>query len=163
MLDRNAWKKRLKAVLSLDAHPGHIAAAFAIGVFISFTPLFSIHTGMAIVAAFLFRLNKIACITGAWVNTPLTVLPILVLSYKLGCLLLGLPPIDLRISVSELSWDLVSRLGLPLFLGSTILGAMAAAISYGVIYWLVVRFRRKDEALAELTREMVEVGEDIEP
>ena len=39
---------------------------------------------MAIAAAFIFRLNKLTCITGSWINTPLTVVPVLGLSYKLG-------------------------------------------------------------------------------
>ena len=87
MLDKEIWKKRFKEILSLDTPPGHIAAGFAVGVFISFTPFFGIHTALAIAAAFLLRLNKLTCITGAWVNTPLTVVPVLGLSYKLGRLL----------------------------------------------------------------------------
>ena len=63
MLDKEKWRQRIKQILSLDSHPGHIAAGLAVGVFISFTPFFGIHTPMAIAAAFLFRLNKLTCIT----------------------------------------------------------------------------------------------------
>jgi len=31
-------KERFTAILALDSHPGHIAAGFAVGVFISSTP-----------------------------------------------------------------------------------------------------------------------------
>ena len=92
MLDREKWRLRIRHILTLDSHPGHIAAGFAVGVFISFTPFFGIHTPLAIAAALLLRLNKLTCITGAWINTPLTVFPALGISYKLGRILRGLPP-----------------------------------------------------------------------
>ena len=47
---------------------------------------------MAIALAFIFRLNKLTCITGAWVNTPLTIVPVLAASYKLGEFMLGNKP-----------------------------------------------------------------------
>jgi uncharacterized protein (DUF2062 family) len=165
LLDKEKWKKRFAAILSLDSHPGHISAGFAVGVFISFTPFFGLHTPMAILVAFLFRLNKITCITGAWVNTPLTVIPVLGISYKLGRVLLGHAPTSLHIK-HELSLryalNLIDRHGAPLLLGTSIIGFFAAIISYFLCYWLVVRFRRKDEALAELTREMEAVGEELD-
>ena len=165
MIDKEKWKTRIKHILSLDNHPGHIAAGFAVGVFISFTPFFGLHTAIAIVAAFLFRLNKLTCITGSWVNTPLTVAPVLVVSYKLGRVLLGRSPRELQIK-NELSWqyamNLLDKHGTYLLLGTTVIGLLAAIVSYFLCYYLVVRFRRKDETLAERTEEMEEVGEDLD-
>ncbi len=165
MLDKEKWKKRFKEILSLDSHPGHISAGFAVGVFISFTPFFGIHTFLAIAAAFVFRLNKLTCLTGAWVNTPLTVIPVLGLSYKLGRVLLGKTPHELHIK-RELSWQyavkLIDRHGSSLLLGTSILGFLAAVIAYFLCYWLVTRFRQSDESLNELTEEMEEVGEELD-
>jgi len=165
LIDKEKWEKRIKHILSLDNHPGHIAAGFAVGVFISFTPFFGLHTAIAIVAAFLFRLNKLTCITGSWVNTPLTVAPVLVVSYKLGRVLLGRSPRELQIK-NELSWqyamNLLDKHGTYLLLGTTVIGLLAAILSYFLCYYLVVRFRRKDETLAERTEEMEEVGEDLD-
>jgi len=165
LIDKEKWKKRLKHILTLDNHPGHIAAGFAVGVFISFTPFFGFHTAIAIVAAFLFRLNKLTCITGSLVNTPMTVPPVLVVSYKLGRILLGRTPRELHLK-HELSWQyalqLLDKQGISILLGTSIIGIVAAIIAYFFCYYLVVRFRRKDEALAELTREMEEVGEDMD-
>lgn len=160
MFNRKKWQKRLKVILSLDNHPGHIAAGFAVGVFISCTPFYGLHTLLAIVAAFVFRLNKLTCITGSWVNTPLTVIPITALSYKIGRVLLGRSPQDLQIT--KFSWQFLMSHASSLILGSSILGFCAAVISYFLCYYLVVRFRRKDVALAEMTREMEEVGEELE-
>jgi uncharacterized protein (DUF2062 family) len=160
LLNKDLWKARFKEFLSLDSHPGHISAGFAVGVFISFTPFFGLHTPLAIAAAFLFRLNKLTCITGAWVNTPLTVFPALGLSYKLGRLLRGLPPVEMKIK--GLEWAYLKVYAKSLLLGSSIIGFICALISYFVCYWLIVRFRKKDEAMAELTREMVETGEALD-
>ena len=160
MLDKEKWKKRLMAILSLDSHPGHISAGFAVGVFISFTPFFGLHTPLAIAAAFIFRLNKLTCITGAWINTPITVIPILGLSYKLGRVLRGLPPTELHLK--GLEWHYLEKHASSLLLGSSIVGFFAAIIAYFACYYLVVRFRQRDEALTELTNEMENVGEDIE-
>ncbi len=160
LLDKEKWKKRIKAILTLDSHPGHISAGLAVGVFISFTPFYGLHLVMAVVASFLFRLNKITCITGTWVNNPFTVVPVTVMSYKIGRTLLGLPPT--KIHIRELSWQFFKAHATSLILGSSILGFIAAVISYFVCYYLIVSFRQKDEAMKEMTDEMEETGEDME-
>lgn len=160
MLDKELWKKRFRDILSLDSHPGHIATGFAVGVFISFTPFFGAHTPLAIAAAFLFRLNKLTCITGAWINTPFTVVPALILSHKIGQSMRGLAPVP--VSFRSLEWHDLKAYAASLLLGSSVVGFIAALAGYALCYWLIVRFRKKDEALAEITREMEEVGEDID-
>ncbi len=160
MLDKEKWKKRIKVILTLDSHPGHISAGLAVGVFISFTPFYGLHLLMALVASFLFRLNKLTCITGTWVNNPFTVVPVTVMSYKLGRMLLGLPPS--RIHIRELTWQFVKGHATSLFLGSSILGFVAAVFSYFICYYLIVTFRQRDEAMKELTQEMEETGEDMD-
>jgi uncharacterized protein (DUF2062 family) len=66
----------------------------------------------------------------------------------------------------ELSWQyalkLLDKQGTSLLLGTSILGVAAAIISYFLCYYLVVRFRQKDETLAEKTLEMEKVGEDVD-
>lgn len=160
MLNKERWKERFRKILSLDSHPRHIATGFAVGVFISFTPFFGLHTPLAIAAAFIFRLNKLTCITGAWVNTPLTVFPALGLSYKLGRILRGLPPLELKIR--GLEWQHLKLYAKSLLLGSSIIGFFCAVIGYFACYWMIVRFRTRDESLDELTREMEETGESLD-
>ncbi|MCL2760376.1 MAG: DUF2062 domain-containing protein [Desulfuromonadales bacterium] len=182
MLNKEVWKARFKKLLSLDNNPAHISAGFAIGVFISFTPFFGFHTLLAIAAAFIFRVNKVACVTGSLVNTPLTIAPALGLSFKLGRILRGLPPIEMKIK--EIEWFqvkmYVKSLLMPghilkggewvqlriyaksLILGSSIIGLLMAVISYFVCYWVIVRFRARNKALGELTKEMENTGEGLE-
>jgi uncharacterized protein len=160
MINIDKYKKQFKKILSLDAHPGHISAGFALGVFISFTPFFGLHTGMAIVMAFIFRLNKVACLSGSWVNTPLTVVPVLAASYKLGEIMLGNKPG--AFSVTKLEWSALKEYASSIILGSSVIGFFAALAGYALCYWLVVAFRKKDPALEEITREMEEVGEELD-
>lgn len=160
MLNKEIWKERFRKILSLDSHPRHIATGFAVGVFISCTPFFGIHTPLAIAAAFLFRLNKLTCITGAWINTPLTVVPVLGLSYKIGRVLLGHPAGEL--TIKNLEWVTLKKNAASLVLGSSIIGFVLAIAAYFICYWLIVRLRKKDEALEELTREMEATGESLD-
>ena len=160
MINIDKLKQQFKKILSLDAHPGHIATGFAAGVFISFTPFFGLHTPMAIALAFIFRLNKVTCITGAWVNTPLTIMPVLAASYKLGGMLQGEPM--KKLTFANLDWHSLQPYAKSILLGSSIIGFVAAVAGYFICYWLVVRIRRKDPAIAEITREMEEVGEELE-
>ncbi|MFZ2949726.1 MAG: DUF2062 domain-containing protein, partial [Desulfuromonadaceae bacterium] len=140
MISIDKIKQQFKKMLSLDAHPGHIAAGFAVGVFISFTPFFGLHTPLAIALAFLFRLNKLTCITGAWVNTPLTVVPALAASYKLGETILGNKPALFRIT--SLEWSSLKGYASAIILGSSVIGFFAALAGYALCYWLIVAFRK---------------------
>ncbi|HXC92914.1 MAG TPA: DUF2062 domain-containing protein, partial [Geobacteraceae bacterium] len=109
---------------------------------------------------FLFRLNKLTCITGAWVNTPLTIIPVLVTSHSLGSFILG-HPID-SFTVKSLDWSALKANAAEIMLGSSIIGFVLAIAAYFICYWLIVRFRKKDETLDELTREMEETGESLD-
>lgn len=160
MISINKLKLQFKKILSLDAHPGHISVGFAVGVFISFTPFFGLHTPMAIALAFLFRLNKITCITGAWVNTPLTIFPVLAASYKLGEFMLGNKPAVFK--VKNLEWSSLKVYASSIILGSSVIGFIAALVAYALCYWMVVAFRKNDPALSEITHEMEVVGEELE-
>lgn len=160
MLNKERWKERFRTILSLDSHPRHIATGFAVGVFISFTPFFGMHTPLAIAAAFIFRLNKLTCITGAWINTPLTVIPALVASHSLGRFIMGGQAEVF--SVNSLDWSALKGNAAELMLGSSIIGFVLGLIGYFLCYWLIVKFRKRDEALEELTREMEETGEELD-
>lgn len=160
MISIDKLKSHFKNIMSLDGHPGHIASAFAVGVFVSFTPFFGLHTPIAIGLALLLRLNKVACITGAWLNTPLTVVPVLVASYNLGRFLRGKPAKQL--TLTTLDWHSIQPYAKSILLGSSIIGFLAAVAAYFICYWLVIFFRRKDAALREITREMEVVGEELE-
>src|SRR4029450_11182615 len=81
-----------RRLLAIDDPPERTALAFSIGVFIAFSPFLGLHTIIATAIAFAFRFNKIAIYTGTFLNNPfLTLVPIIIASYGVGALLLGLP------------------------------------------------------------------------
>jgi len=159
-------KQQFKTIMSMDSHPGHISSGFAVGVFISFTPpIPGLHTALALIVSFVFRLNKLTCLTGTWINSPITVIPSMIFSYKIGKWLLGGQGVP-ELKIRNLDWASLKGIMLhhskPLLLGCSIVGFVAAVASYFICYYLVTFFRRKDAGLAEMTREMEEVGEELE-
>src|ERR1041385_7304206 len=86
------FRASFRRLLALDDPPERTALAFSIGVFIAFSPLLGLHTLLATLIAFLFRFNKLAIYTGTFINNPfLTLVPIIIVSYAVGAMVLGRP------------------------------------------------------------------------
>jgi len=86
------FRSTFRRLLTLDDPPERTALAFAIGVFIAFSPFLGLHTIMATSVAFIFRFNKIAIFAGTFINNPfLTLVPIIIVSYAVGAFVLGRP------------------------------------------------------------------------
>jgi uncharacterized protein len=86
------FRAAFRRLLAIDDPPERTALAFSIGVFIAFCPFLGLHTIMATVVALIFRFNKIAIYAGTFINNPfLTLVPIIIVSYGLGALVLGRP------------------------------------------------------------------------
>jgi len=164
LINKAIIKGKIREILSLDSHPAHISAGFAVGVFISFTPpVPGLHTLLALAVAFVFRLNKVTCIAGTWVNSLITIVPSMIFAYMLGAWLLGVQAVELQIE--SLDWPVFKQVVVehakPLLLGCSVMGFVAAVAAYFACYWGVLFFRRKDAALLEKTREMEQVGEEL--
>ena len=141
LLNKMCLKRRFKSFFTQDARPGQIAAGLAVGVFIGCTPLYGLQTLAALAVAIFFRLNKPSCIAGLWIHNPITMVPILVVSYKLGCLMLGLPVSTL--SIKTVDWHFIRSCAEPFLLGSILTGLLAAVPTYLICYLLVCFFHRK--------------------
>lgn len=85
------FRQSFRRLLAVDDPPERTALAFAVGVFIAFTPLLGLHTILATLVAFVFRFNKLAIYVGTFLNNPVTLVPIVAASYAVGALLLGRP------------------------------------------------------------------------
>lgn len=154
------FRSTFRRLLALDDPPERTALAFAIGVFIAFSPFLGLHTIMATLVAFLFRFNKVAIYSGTFINNPfLTLVPIIVASYAIGALLLGRP---LRIPAQGIefleephlltrdyydklfreSWQVVW----PFTIGATVLSVVCSLIAYPVTLWLLRSRRQKKSA-----------------
>lgn len=152
------------SVLELDSDPRHVATGFAVGVFISITPFIGIQTFIAIISSFVFKLNKLTTITGSLVNTPFTMLPLLMVNYRLGEFVLGQK--QKEVSFDVLDWDHLHEYAAALFIGCTITGVAAAAISYVLVYRLAARFQRlrmQPEAVSGVAEPVDDAAEDRLP
>lgn len=157
--------KRFRDLCHLDDAPGKIALGLSVGVFISCTPFYGLHTLMAIGAAFALRVNKVSTVTGAWLNLPWFAPFVYGLSLKAGEFILsggeGLKGLrersffDLSASISPYlsmwkmsegflaSSKLLFTVSKPLFVGTTAVGLVAAAITYVVALWAITKARSR--------------------
>ncbi len=129
----------LSRLLNLNDTPQRIALAFAIGVFLAFTPLLGLHTFLGLTLAFLFGLNRVAVLIGLFVNNPWTLLPIYGAAVYVGGLLVGFPAAS---ALPDFGWQQVWhasfwlrlvrdwRVLKPLVLGSVVLSLAASVLSY---------------------------------
>jgi uncharacterized protein (DUF2062 family) len=136
----------LRRLLALDDTPERIAFAFALGVWLAFSPLVGLHTFLGLAIAFIFGLNRAALLVGVFINNPWTLVPIYGTAGYLGGLLMGYPALE---SMPEIGWgqllttDFWSQLGqqwpvlMPLVLGSALLATVAAVLSYLLALYFV--------------------------
>ena len=150
------FRATFRRLLALDDPPERTALAFSIGVFIAFSPFLGLHTIVATLIAFLFRLNKIAIYTGTFTNNPFfTLVPIIIASYTVGAFVLGrplrIPPegIELLRHPRLLSGDYYSQtfvrswyLVEPFALGGLVLSVVCSLTAYPLTLWVLRANRR---------------------
>jgi uncharacterized protein (DUF2062 family) len=131
-------------ILHLRESPHRTALAFAVGIFIAFSPTYGLHTALVVFCTWAFGLNFLALFAGAFINNPWTLVPILGATFWTGTLIVGdggLPP---------LTWDDLSPGGIyrqvlpyavPFFVGGVVLSILGAVIAYPVAYYLIAKYR----------------------
>jgi len=147
-------RRAFQSFLHLDDTPQRIAAAFGVGVYLAFHPLFGLHTLMALGIAYAFRLSRAAVLVGICVNNPWTIAPIYFTGTTLGCWVLGVP-LD---SLHALKWELGSGAFYgallvtlrpylwPYVVGNTILGVVCGSTAYLGMRWVLERRGRRAAA-----------------
>ena len=68
-------RKWFKKLLHIEDTPERTALAYAVGIFLGFSPFLGFHTLLGVAAAFLFKLNRVAVLLGVWSNSPLWLVP----------------------------------------------------------------------------------------
>ncbi len=139
------FQSTLKQVLHLQESPQRTALAFAMGVFLTFSAPYGLHTIIAMFCAWWFGLNYLAVFLGLSVNNPWTIVPVLGLTFWIGTRLLGLPdppPFDWSDLSAMAIYDQVQPYALPFVVGSTILSVLGAVLAYPAAYYFVTKHRR---------------------
>ncbi len=165
LLSWRRFRERATAVLHLDEEPRRLAAGMALGVFIGVTPLYGLHTLLALVAASVFRVNKAATITGAWINLPWFAPFVYAFSLQFGEAILSgdwsrfslasvyalalsagaylrANPRETAGTLWQVVWDMLFVASKPLLVGTTIVGAVLGLIAYVVTLEAVRDIRR---------------------
>ena len=155
MTSGRALRERVRAVLRLDDPPWRIAAALAVGVFVSCTPFYGFQTLLSLLIAVVLRLNKPAVVVGTWLNLPWFA----PLVYGAALWVGGRLVPDARGMASEVtglltasgsfSWlrvvTVLENLSVPLLVGTTVVGGVAGLATY-VVALGVLRRRRTRSA-----------------
>jgi hypothetical protein len=145
-------RDRIRGIFKLNDSPNQLAAAFAVGVFIAFSPTVGLHTFSCLLIAWLFRLSKIVVLTAAFVNNPWTIVPLYGFCLWFGMKITGAETAAPDIAWSELTfrnaYTVLAPYLWPFVAGTLVIGAFAAVLAYAVMYWAVVRYRKKEVELS---------------
>ncbi len=147
---REAVRKFFARLLHVHDTPQRTALAFALGVFLGFSPFLGLHTILGLVLAFVLGLNRVAVIVGIYSDLPWIMPQWYALMTAMGAWLMGtgIPPgytIRLR-NLFELSlfhgefWKQLARLVEPLLWPDAVGSTVGAALLAGVAYWAALGF-----------------------
>ena len=142
-------------MLGRHDEPEKVAASFAIGVAIAFTPLLGFHWIMALFVAILLKLNKLDVFLGTLVVNPLTLGPVSAVALPLGRLIVRarqeavthMPWGDLlRPSLWAQAAPAMRTIGIQWAIGMFALSVLFGALTYLVLV-RVLRSRRARAAV----------------
>lgn len=146
MVTPNYLRAKIREALHLGETPQRTALAFALGVFIAFTPTYGLHTASVVFLAWALRLNFPAILVGSLINNPWTVVPILGATMWTGFVLLDIQDVP-DVSWSHLSittlYDTVRPFMLPFTLGALTLSVLGALLAYPVGLLLISWYRKR--------------------
>jgi uncharacterized protein (DUF2062 family) len=158
MLGASRIRFWLEQLLHTHDTPRRTAAAFALGIFLGFSPFLGLHALMGLALAFLLRLNRVAVLVGVYANLPWILVPYYTLATIAGAALLGVDvhPQALKEAmnvVAASSWRNLAestRVLAPLLwaytIGSTLGALLLAAISYQASLSMLLAHRRRRDA-----------------
>ena len=149
MVTPNYLRAKIREALHLGEMPQRTAVAFALGVFIAFTPTYGLHTASVVFLAWAFRLNFPAILVGSLINNPWTVVPILGATMWTGFFLSGMGDLP-DVSWSDLSittlYQTVLPFLLPFTLGALTLSVLGALLAYPLGLLLISWYRKRPMA-----------------
>lgn len=146
MVTPNYLRAKIREALHLGETPQRTAVAFALGVFIAFTPTYGLHTASVVFLAWALRLNFPAILAGSLINNPWTFVPILGATMWTGFFLLGIQDVP-DVSWSHLSittlYETVLPFILPFTLGALTLSILGALLAYPLGLLVIARYRKQ--------------------
>jgi uncharacterized protein (DUF2062 family) len=161
---RSRWSTLMERIAQADT-PHRTAAAFACGVFLSFSPLLGLQIVIAIGLAVLLRMSRVALLAGLCTNLPWIMVPWYTVTTVLAAAALGTPvgP-EVRVALTNLLdmsffstafWTEAIEIVTP-FLWSFLIGSTIGAVLIGIgAYLTVVRLVKRLQALPSTPGELL--------
>jgi uncharacterized protein (DUF2062 family) len=138
------YKRR---VARLQGTPHSIAAGFAAGAAVSFTPFMGLHFLLGALLAYVLRGNLIASAVGTVVGNPWTFPLIWVTIYEVGTLVMPDPGTEVQWDNLSLTYltEHISDVLVPMMVGGVILSSIVFPLVYFPILRMIETFRRLRE------------------
>jgi uncharacterized protein (DUF2062 family) len=145
----------LDQMLHTNDTPQRTAVAYALGVFLGFSPLLGLHTVLGLVLAFALNLNRVAVLLGIYSNLPWILPAYYTLTTMAGAAILRVPIkpkllTELSQVLADWSWadfrrfaHALTPLAWAYVLGSTLGAILLALIAYRVSLAMIVAHRRR--------------------
>ena len=140
-------REQFRSLWNSHTSPRKLALALAVGVFLGASPLWGLHTLLAVAVCFLAGLNKPATIFGTLVSNPLLAPFLIFFSLATGSWVLygraaHLSLQEIKVHFQSPDWqDLLNEYLLPYCVGSVIVGLALALVTFWVTLWIVRSYR----------------------
>lgn len=155
-----AWRQWLERAVIASGSPRSTAAAFAFGVFLSFSPLLGLQVAVGMGTAFALRMSRPTVFLGLCTNVPAVMVPWYAATTAVGAFLLEIPlsaDFQARLGavldipaykaafwqqILELLWPLGSAFLVGSTVGALFLGALAYVLTFRLLHRLDLANRR---------------------
>jgi len=139
-------RDRIRAILRLKEPPHKLALAFALGVFVAFTPTIGLHLLTCLFLAWVFRVSRLVVITASFINNPWTTVPLYGFCIWLGIKITGEDRVP-TIAWNELNitnfYVVLKPYLWPFVVGTLAAGVVASILSYFLVYFMA-KYRYRD-------------------
>lgn len=154
------WPRRVRRfivhdLLHADDPPHPLALGVALGIFFAFIPFFGIQMVFVVLFAWLLKANKLVGTPLVWITNPATIVPIYYVCYMVGISMLGQPSIGSErwaelaeppagwAAAARFYWGGLYEVGLPMLLGSVVVGFAAACPAYLITFHVICFYRMR--------------------
>jgi uncharacterized protein (DUF2062 family) len=159
------FRDRLRELFKFDEPPHRLALAFALGVFVAFSPWIGLHIASAFFLAWALRLNKVVVLTASFINNPWTIVPMYAFCLWFGVKITGggspVPAIDWKHLEFRDVFSVLKPFLVPYLAGTMIVGTVAAVLAYLLFFHAVGRYRKSEQLASRSPNGDMSAGADV--
>lgn len=140
-------REQFRSIWLSHSSPRKLALALAVGVFLGASPLWGLHTFLALAVCVLLDLNKPAALFGSLVSNPFLAPFLIFASLESGSWFLygrtaHLSLQEIKRHLQSPTWhDILSEYLLPYCVGSLLVGLVLAFLTFWVALWIARSYR----------------------